>query len=183
MSDFEIEYGDNGGSFTLEDGSVDPRNEDYRYDNDDDQYYSDDASESSQSYSVITKKKKSTKKVEDKGYRKMKTKNGNLIYFATTMTPGAPIRDAIYGHRFYEYLVGSPNEELFFKVSNAGNNSSQNVDTLFYDNPEQFESHMNCYVDTESKNRWAEKYQYALERNKQWEDYKHQQQQEYTVVK
>lgn len=176
---------DNGSSFTLEnnldDESIDYMADRYSYDNED-QYYSDDNSESSESFSLVTKKKKSKKPV-DKGYRKMKTKDGNVIYFATTMIPGSPIRDAIYGHRFHEHLVGSPNEELFFKVSNAGNNSTNNVDILFYDNPEQFESHMNCHVDINSKNRWAEKYQYALERNKQWEDYKHQKSQQHTIVK
>jgi hypothetical protein len=189
MSAFEMDTNDNTESFTLVDSSIQRRD---KYQNKDtysdgfeqpDNLDDDDSVVSSTGFSVVAKKKKPVKKKVDKGYRKLKTKDGNLIYFATSMIPGTPIRDAIYGHRFHEYTVGSPNEELFFKVCNASINSSQNVDTLFYDNPEQFESHMNCHVDIDSKNVWAEKYQYALHRVKRNEDKQIQEELEYTVVK
>ncbi len=182
MSTFELDHSE---TFTLENDGDNSYME-MQYDNyEDDDFDDDDNSASSASYSLVTKKKKEKekKKVVDKGYRKFKTKDGNIIYFATSMLPGTPIRDAIYGHRFFEYQVGTPNEELFFKVCNASNNSSQNVDVLFYDNPEQFESHMNCHVDIDSKNRWAEKYQHALQRNNRLQEYKEQKRQEFTVVK
>ena len=178
MSTFDLEHSQ---TFTFED-DADNKYVEMRSDNDDDEFMDDD-SVSSASYSLVTKKKKEKKKVVDKGYRKIKTKDGNIIYFATSMLPGTPIRDAISGYRFCEYQVVSPNEELFFTVCNASNNSSPNVDVLFYDNPEQFESHMNCHVDIDSKNIWAEKYQYALHRNKCLEEYKEKKRQEYTVVK
>ena len=186
MSAFKIETNDNTESFTLVDSSIRRRDKyqnNDKYSDEPDYLDDDDNSVSSTGFSIVAKKKKPVKKKVDKGYRKLKTKEGNLIFFATAMIPGTPIRDAIYGHRFHEYAVGSPKEELFFKVCNTSNNSSQNIDTLFYDNPEQFESHMNCQVDNDAKNIWAEKYQYALHRVKRIEENRIQGEHKYTLVK
>ena len=99
------------------------------------------------------------------------------------MIPGNSIRDAIYGHHFHEHPVGSWHELLFFKVSKTDNSSTQHKDTLFYDNPEQYESHMNVSVDNETKNIWAEKYQNALQYFKKQQEHQEQIKQEYTTIK
>ena len=99
------------------------------------------------------------------------------------MIPGNSIRDAIYGHYFHEHPVGSWHELLFFKVAKTDNCSTQNIDTLFYDNPEQYESHMNVSVDNGTKNIWAEKYQAALQYFKKQQEHDEQMQQEYTTIK
>ena len=118
----------------------------------------------------IMKKKKVKNDKQDKGLRKIKTKSGeNLVYFATAMVPGNSIRDAVYGTYIHEDRVGSIREDLYFKVSYADNGSKQNVDKLFYDNPEQFENHMKTIVPTYIKQNWAESYRYAL-KLKQKED-------------
>ena len=152
---------------------------DYPEDIDDD----DNSIETTETFSVVGKKKKPKKKKVDKGYRKYKTKDGNVVYFATSMLPGNSIRDAIYGHYYHEYQVGTPNEDLFFKVAKTDNCSTQTIDNLFYENPEQFESHMNVSIDYELKSLWAERYQYALQRVKKQQEMVEQRQVEYTTIK
>jgi len=186
MSDIDVNYDDNINSYTL-----DNFDDSYKYTNDDLPDYSEDPIDVEDEESVTTagtfsiagKKKKPKKKKVDKGYRKFKTKDGNVIYFATSMIPGNSIRDAIYGHYFHEHPVGSWHELLFFKVAKTDNCSTQNIDTLFYDNPEQYESHMNVSVDNVTKNIWAEKYQAALKYFKKQQEHDEQMQQEYTTIK
>lgn len=112
-------------------------------------------------------KKKIQKKKQNKGdtgYRRIKMGNNQeLMYFATTIVPGRPIRDAIYGAYMNEDLVGSNDESLYFKVIFAGNGCNQQVDHLFYDNPEQFENHMSTKVEQKIKEKWSNIYRYALE--------------------
>ncbi len=44
-------------------------------------------------------------------------KKRNIVYYATNMTPGSTIRDAITGMYFRNHLVGNKTEDLYFKVS------------------------------------------------------------------
>ena len=70
---------------------------------------------------------------------------------------GSRIRNAVTGQR-YPYLVGSINEDLFFKVSEAtGRNGRKHTLTLFYDSPEQYENHHFTILSQDIKNRWQEK--------------------------
>ena len=115
-------------------------------------------------FSLIKKKqrnKKSNKKKDDKGYRKIKGKEGKFEYFATGMIPGIYIRDPIYGHRVENHRVGSSDEDLYFKVAYLGNGVKE-PDHLYYDNPEQCENHIGCNITVNSKHVWADKYQLAL---------------------
>lgn len=186
MSDFDVNYNNND-SYTMEDFE----NNDH-YVNEEFSDYPDEIVDlddeetvnTSETFSVVGKKKKKTKKKKvDKGYRKFKTKDGNVVYFATSMLPGNSIRDAIYGNHFHEHVVGTWHEELFFKVSKTDNCSTQHVDTLFYNNPEQFESHMNVIVDSETKNAWAERYQYALQYFTKEKQQQEQAEKKYTTIK
>jgi len=67
---------------------------------------------------------------------------------------------------------GGPSEDLYFKVRFLGNKCDVDANHLYYENPEQFETHMNCSVSTTNKKLWADKYQIALaRRNQEIEDY------------
>ena len=187
MTDIVVDYEDNINSYSMDDFD-----DTYNYTDSNLPDYSEDPIEeddeesvnTNDTYSLVGKKKKPKKKKKiDKGYRKFKTKDGNVIYFATSMIPGNSIRDAIYGHHFHEHSVGSWHELLFFRVSKTDNSSTQHVDTLFYDNPEQFESHMNVSVSNEIKDSWAEKYQNALQYFKKQQEQQELAKQEYTTVK
>lgn len=77
---------------------------------------------------------------------------------------GTKIRNAVTGER-YPYLVGSLNEDLFFKVSDASaHNKRKSTLILFYDSPEQYENHHFTTVDPAIKKKWNEKYQIARRR-------------------
>ena len=116
----------------------------------------------------IKKKKKSNQK-QDTGIRKIKNSRGTLVYFASSILPGAPIRDAVYGTYIHEHRVGSQDEDLYLKVAFAGIGCKGEVDTLFYDNPDQCENHLNVRLPPNLKNKWVERYQYSLKRKQDLE--------------
>ncbi len=160
--------------YSDDDYSMTPHEPVYEY-NDDYQDYPDDDNESdasSVSYIMVgkkkkIKKKKKSKQKQDTGIRKIKRADGTLVYFASSMLPGAPIRDAVYGTYIHEDHVGSIDEELYLKVAFAGNGCKGEVDTLFYDNPDQCENHLNVRLSTDLKDRWVKRYQYALSRKQE----------------
>ena len=121
------------------------------------------SSENEDEFSVVKKKSGlKKKKTDDIGYRKIKIQGLDVEYFATSCIPSATIRDPINGKVYYDHRVGSGDEDLYYKVAYMANGSKNQVDHLYYDNPEQFESHLNCSISTENKQIWADKYQVAL---------------------
>ena len=60
------------------------------------------------------------------------------------------------------FRVGSRDEDLFFSVILATGEFGQNAPVLFYDNPEQYESHFFTKVSDEIKEKWMEKKDAAL---------------------
>jgi hypothetical protein len=80
------------------------------------------------------------------------------IDFYTTGVVGSNIRDAESGE-YYKFLVGSKEEDLFFKVSLAtGECKSKNKShTLFYMSPSHYSSHMYTDVTDAIISNWEEK--------------------------
>jgi hypothetical protein len=77
---------------------------------------------------------------------------------------GSRIRNAVTGQS-YPYVVGSSNEDLFFKVSEAtGRNGRKHTLTLFYDSPEQYENEHFTSVSQVIKDRWQKRYMDARRR-------------------
>ena len=72
---------------------------------------------------------------------------------------GNNIRDAETG-QYYNEMVGSCDEDLFFKVSLATGEctSSNNSSTLFYSSPRQYMSHMCCELSEHEIVLWDSKY-------------------------
>jgi len=102
-------------------------------------------------------------KKEDKGYYTWKkkvpgyTKALKIEVYSSGYT-GSPIRNAITGERYKQYLVGSRNEDLFFKVRMAaGGFSGSDGITLFYDSPEDYERHNKVVLSHEIKQTWLDK--------------------------
>jgi hypothetical protein len=82
----------------------------------------------------------------------------NIELYSGSHCSGAPIRNAITGVRFPQYKVGSKDEYLFFKVGIAtGEKGLRENSTFFFDNPEQYERHMHCTVETSVKSSWTER--------------------------
>lgn len=103
-------------------------------------------------------------KKSDSGYRQitngLNTKK-SLEFYATSHVPGAYIRNAITGIRYDNHKVGHVSEDLYFKASYAGADSSQHVSAMYYDDPEQFERHMSVHLSDATKTAWQLKYNHA----------------------
>lgn len=67
---------------------------------------------------------------------------------------GSRIRNAVTGYR-YPYFVGSSDEALLFKVSDAtGRYKRKERLALYYDSPEQFENHHFITLGQHVKDKW-----------------------------
>jgi hypothetical protein len=138
-----------------------------------DNYYADFATDSSSINTEILKEKKilNDYKKMDKGYNIVKRKiNGNFIkieFYDTNYTMGTIIRNAVTGAYQKGCLMGSSNENLFFKVADVSAESkNKESKILFFDSPEQWERHFFCTCPTEIKEKWKEKYLIQRMKNK-----------------
>ena len=105
-------------------------------------------------------------KRQDRGYnviyRKAFRKDGRpynkKIEIYTSSGTGNRIRDAETGE-YLNYVVGSADEDLFFKVMLAtGECTSANGSyTLFYASPQHYANHLQCQVDPRLASDWEEK--------------------------
>lgn len=106
--------------------------------------------------------------IHDKGFhqvRRPKKPRGKfqLDYYETSMYPETRIRNAVTGYRYRDdhpklkYLVGSRQEDLFFKVTIANGETGNNPVKLYYDNPEQFEKHQRILLSQPIKEKWSKK--------------------------
>jgi len=126
---------------------------------------SDEFSESMSFTTVNSNRKKSKKddiKNQDKGYHNIKIPYGHKKieseFYSTSTTPGKPIRDAVTGSRMSKHLVGSLDEDFYFKVRLAtGQLNTVEGHILYFDSPEQFERLMRCTVSQEIKQKWTDK--------------------------
>lgn len=104
-------------------------------------------------------------KLADKGYQCVKRKvmrgevckTAKIEYYTTNYTPGIKIRDAITGMR-YKHLVGSRDEDLFFKVRLSNGETGSDPPLLFYESPESYEKHQHCALSDTIKSVWREKF-------------------------
>ena len=143
-------------------------NDEYNNDEYDNTPYTYNESIISEDSTVFTpvKVKKNGKFVSaDPGHKRIGTKKNKLEYFASGNIPGNIIRNAVTGIPEYNRVGSALSEDIYFKVRYAGNDSGNELDTLYYDSPEQFERHMNCRLRTENKQLWKNKYNRTIEIN------------------
>lgn len=86
--------------------------------------------------------------------------NYKVTIYSTTNVPGALIVNAVTNTK-YAYRVGTSGEDMFFSTILATGECKSNTPLLFYDNPEQYEAHLNVEVPMEIKRAWYVRY-YAL---------------------
>lgn len=83
--------------------------------------------------------------------------------YETSYIPETRIRNAVTGNRYRDehpklkYLVGSAQEDLFFKVSFSTGERGRNPSILFYDSPEQCEKHHKIVLSQKIKEAWNAK--------------------------
>ena len=120
----------------------------------------------------------------DRGFHVIKRKKNSrghflLEFYETPNVSECRIRNAITGlwyrddHPKCKYLVGSRQEDLFFKVRNSTGESEicnhenrKNTYLLFYDSPEQYERHQKTTLSQLEKEKWQEKNRTCKLRNK-----------------
>jgi len=106
--------------------------------------------------------------IHDKGYHQVHRKKiprgkFTLEYYETSMHPETRIRNAVTGNRYRDdhpkmkYLVGSRQEDVFFKVTISNGENGNNPIHLYYDSPEQFEKHQKTIVSQPTKEKWLKK--------------------------
>jgi hypothetical protein len=76
--------------------------------------------------------------------------------YETSTIPGRRIKNAVSGN-FYDYVVGSINEDNLFKVSFSTGELGQQAIVLFFSDPGQFESHLMTKISDKAKSQWIEK--------------------------
>ena len=87
----------------------------------------------------------------------LRLKNKDIMVYATS-SQGSDIKNAETGE-FLKSVVGTLDENLFFKVSiSTGENESGPL-TLFYNSPSHYEKHHGVILSEESKFRWKLKQQ------------------------
>jgi hypothetical protein len=105
--------------------------------------------------------------------KRMKKPRGHFIleFYETSPMNDTRIRNAVTGilyrddHPKCKYLVGSVQEDVFFKVHvstgemelSSSRDNKKNTVLLFYDSPEQFERHQKMTVAQSVKEKWQEK--------------------------
>ncbi len=102
----------------------------------------------------------------DKGYVSLYRQKTNLTGKKVNITidcyisgdVGSSIRNAVTGE-YYKYKVGTKDEDKLFKITIAtGELRNKNGNTLlFYDSPEQCESHLIHSLSDEIKEKWKMK--------------------------
>lgn len=104
-------------------------------------------------------------------YRKIdKNKRKKINIFNTSIQINSHIINATTGFPCVDdnmkyYVVGSKEEDLFFKVKFvSGENNIPGI-TLFYDSPEQYERHMNTPLSEGTKNQYYEKRNNFIRKN------------------
>jgi len=90
-------------------------------------------------------------------YRKINDKRTGIEVYKTPYTPDSRIRNACTGC-FQNFRVGTTDEYMFYKVALATGETGQEPGHLYYDNPEQYERHLNALVPQEEKDSWTLRY-------------------------
>jgi len=124
--------------------------------------------ETSVEFKLRQKRTAQAARMADKYYNKHvvefngKWKDGKYYKFVTIENYGSgdvgtKIRNAVTGSR-YNFLVGTIDEDLFFKVTDAsGRDGRREPLILFYDSPEQYENHYFVSVSQDVKEKWRER--------------------------
>ena len=112
-------------------------------------------------HSISSKTKELEKYKTDKGkhmvYRKL-NKRHKIYFYETKNTPRTLIRNAVSGHYQMNCLVGTKDEDHFFKVRLCTGETGPDPPLLFFDDPGQYERHFMTNLPQETKEKWNKKY-------------------------
>ena len=130
---------------------------------DEDVYSTDDANnkkvynilaESSKGYFRVTRKAPVSKGKNITNTTNLKNKRIGLY---ASGQQGCTITNAVTGEKCTGHLVGSKNEDFYFKVKLSTGETGQLPINLFYKSPEEYERHLYDVVHQNTKTGWSEK--------------------------
>jgi len=107
---------------------------------------------------VLSDMKTDLNKIVYKQEYKITGKKPTIIEYYASGDMGTVIRDAITGIKYKHSLVGSGDEDLFFKIRIPGLDRIENP-VFYFNSPEDYEKHSRSMLDISIKNNWYEKYQ------------------------
>ena len=128
------------------------------------------------STSTVYKKTRRSKdkKVLEKGEYSLEQviqgKKVKINYYNTGFTPGLTIRHAVSGIYEKGDLVGSANEDLYFKVHRSTGGKERDPHFLYFYSPTEYENHFAVEVSKDIKDAWAQKVKNARKRQLDQED-------------
>jgi hypothetical protein len=111
---------------------------------------------------VLSDMKMDTNKTVYKQEFQIPGKKPTIIEYYASGDMGTAIRDAITGIKYKKSLVGSKDEDLFFKIRICGLDRVENP-TFYFNSPEDYEKHSRTLLDVSIKNNWYENYQRTIE--------------------
>jgi len=101
-------------------------------------------------------------KLSDKGfrylYRMSNGKKKKIGVYVSSYKPGFTIRDAVTGVYQNGNIVGSLDEDFYFKVKFATGELGTDPVNLFFESPAQFIKHTGMSVSDDTIKRWQSKY-------------------------
>jgi hypothetical protein len=107
---------------------------------------------------VLSDMKIDVNKIVYKQEFRIKGKKPTIIEYYASGDMGTVIRDAVTGIKYKKSLVGSGDEDLFFKIRISGLDRIENP-VFYFNSPEDYEKHSRTLLDVSIKNNWYEKYQ------------------------
>ena len=111
---------------------------------------------------TLSDMKTDTNKTVYKQMYQISGKKPSIIEYYASGDIGSVIRDAITGIKYKNSLVGSGDEDLFFKIRISGLDRLENP-AFYFNSPEDYEKHSRTILDISLKNDWYDKYQRRIE--------------------
>lgn len=127
--------------------------------------YEDELSAFGEHYTVFHSQSQGQNNNQGQGQNGNRKQAAKRNHFTTKNQIGTRIRNAVSGYTYEQYRVGQATESLFFKVCDCTTFSAKEAATtelLFYDSPEEFETHKRVKLAPRLKEQWYLKYETLL---------------------
>ena len=105
-----------------------------------------------------TKKVKVVDKSRNFVYRKVNKRKRKVYFYETKNTPKSLIRNAVSGHYQMNCLVGTKDEDHFFKVRLCTGETGPDPPLLFFHDPGQYERLFFTTLPQSTKEKWLKRY-------------------------
>ena len=91
--------------------------------------------------------------------RQSRRKDNGPVFFTSSDAPNAIVRNPKSGAVYSNDRVGSVMEDRYFVAKDVSQLYGSTSGKLFYDSPEDYETHTGCTVPTSTKETWFKRHQ------------------------